>query len=430
MNQQLDILLLGKGARESAIAWKILKSPRCASLHTAPAALNGTVHAKGVKPMDFESVKEYVTANKIDMVIVGPENPIVAGIADYLAPYVKVIAPNAACARLEGSKEFAKEFLYENAIPTARFMPVNADTIEEGFAFLDSLTPPYVLKADGLAAGKGVMIVDELIDAKRTLHEMLNGMFGDASETVVIEEFLKGEECSVFVAMDGEDYKILPVARDYKRWGEGDTGLNTGGMGAISPVEFADDAFMEKVEKRIIIPTMRGLRKAEMEYRGFLFLGLINVSGEPMVIEYNVRLGDPETSVVMPRLDCDLISLMEGIADQTLALKKISALPEACASVVVTAPGYPADPKTGAVIEGLADGPLGAMHVIGEEDSLVFGAGINEKEGVLTTAGGRVAAAVACGGNVLEAVDKALATAGKIKYEGRYYRKDIGRTGK
>lgn len=425
MNQELNILLVGSGSRESAIAWKILQSPRCRKLFTAPASLQGAEHSPNLDVKDFAQVRQFVNDNDIDMVVVGPEVPLVAGIADALKDCVKVIGPDTDCARLEGSKEFAKEFMYENSIPTARFMTVTAETVDEGYSFLESLKPPYVLKADGLAAGKGVLIVDDLDEAKKNLEDMLDGMFGDASATVVIEEFLKGRECSVFVATDGENYKILPPARDYKRHGVGDTGLNTGGMGALSPVSYVDDEFMAKVEKRIIIPTLRGLQNAGMTYAGFIFLGLINVDGEPMVIEYNVRLGDPETTVVMPRIESDFVDLLEGIADRTLAIKKLRTSPLSCAAVVVTSEGYPAHPVTGREITGLKPGPDGAMHTDGEEN-IVFPAGLTVKDGVMLTTGGRVATAVSMAEDMPEAVNRAMQAAEKIDFEGAYHRSDIG----
>lgn len=425
MNQELNILLIGNGSRESAIAWKIMQSPRCKQLFTVPAPLQGATHIEGLNPMDFGQMKDFVVNNNIDLVVVGPEVPLVAGIADELSDVVKVIGPDSECARLEGSKEFAKEFMYENSIPTARFMTVTSDTIDEGFSFLESLKAPYVLKADGLAAGKGVLIVETLNEAKESLKEMLEGMFGDASATVVIEEYLSGRECSVFVATDGEDYKILPPARDYKRHGVGDTGLNTGGMGALSPVSYATDEFLAKVEKRIIVPTLRGLKNAGMTYTGFIFLGLMEVDGEPMVIEYNVRLGDPETTVVLPRIESDIVDLFEGIADKTLAIKKLKISPESCAAVVVTSEGYPTKPITGREISGLMPGPAGAMHTE-KHDSIVFPAGMKQVDGTYTTSGGRVATAVAMGMDIQEAVRKALATAEDIIFEGAYHRSDIG----
>ena len=318
--------------------------------------------------------------------------------------------------QLEGSKEFAKEFMFRHHIPTARFMSVTAETIEEGYHFLESLKAPYVLKADGLAAGKGVIILDSLADAKDTLSDMLEGMFGGASATVVIEEFLSGIECSVFVVTDGEDYRLLPVAKDYKRVGEGDTGLNTGGMGSVSPVPFADEAFMEKVVKNIVEPTLKGLKEENLEYRGFIFLGLINVDGEPMVIEYNCRMGDPETEVVMPRLKSDIIDLFEGMADQTLSIKNVEFDERAAVAVMLTSAGYPGDYEKGKVITGL--------DKIGE--CLAFHAGTKENErGEVLTNGGRVIALVAYGNDIADAAQKAKAAAAIVDFEGKYLRNDI-----
>jgi phosphoribosylamine--glycine ligase len=367
--------------------------------------------------MDFDAVKEFVDANAIDMIVVGPENPLVEGIYDYFADHsVKVIGPSKEAAQLEGSKEFAKEFMFRHHIPTARFMSVTAETLEEGYHFLESLNAPYVLKADGLAAGKGVIILDSLADAKDTLSDMLEGMFGNASATVVIEEFLSGIECSVFVMTDGEDYKLLPVAKDYKRVGEGDTGLNTGGMGSVSPVPFADDKFMQKVVNHIVEPTLKGLKEENLEYRGFIFLGLINVDGDPMVIEYNCRMGDPETEVVMPRLKSDLVDLLEGVADQTLGLKKIEFDERAAVAVMLTSAGYPGDYEKGKVITGL-DG-------IG--DVLPFHAGTKlDAESRVLTNGGRVIALVAYGEDIADAAAKAKAATALVDFEGKYMRNDI-----
>lgn len=417
MKEKVKILLLGSGGRECAIAWKISQSPRLEKLFVAPgnAAKFGTNVA--LDPMNFKAVKDFVDANEIDMIVVGPENPLVAGIYDYFRDHsVKVIGPSKDAAQLEGSKEFAKEFMFRHHIPTARFMSVTAETIEEGYHFLESLKAPYVLKADGLAAGKGVIILDSLADAKDTLSDMLEGMFGGASATVVIEEFLSGIECSVFVVTDGEDYRLLPVAKDYKRVGEGDTGLNTGGMGSVSPVPFADEAFMEKVVKNIVEPTLKGLKEENLEYRGFIFLGLINVEGDPMVIEYNCRMGDPETEVVMPRLKSDIIDLFEGMADQTLSIKNVEFDERAAVAVMLTSAGYPGDYEKGKVITGL--------DKIGE--CLAFHAGTKENErGEVLTNGGRVIALVAYGNDIADAAQKAKAAAAIVDFEGKYLRNDI-----
>lgn len=417
MKEKVKILLLGSGGRECAIAWKISQSPRLEKLFVAPgnAAKFGTNVA--LDPMNFEAVKDFVDANEIDMIVVGPENPLVAGIYDYFRDHsVKVIGPSKDAAQLEGSKEFAKEFMFRHHIPTARFMSVTAETIEEGYHFLESLKAPYVLKADGLAAGKGVIILESLADAKDTLSDMLEGMFGGASATVVIEEFLSGIECSVFVVTDGEDYRLLPVAKDYKRVGEGDTGLNTGGMGSVSPVPFADEAFMEKVVKNIVEPTLKGLKEENLEYRGFIFLGLINVEGDPMVIEYNCRMGDPETEVVMPRLKSDIIDLFEGMADQTLSIKNVEFDERAAVAVMLTSAGYPGDYEKGKVITGL--------DKIGE--CLAFHAGTKENErGEVLTNGGRVIALVAYGNDIADAAQKAKAAAAIVDFEGKYLRNDI-----
>lgn len=417
MKEKVKILLLGSGGRECAIAWKISQSPRLEKLFVAPgnAAKFGTNVA--LDPMNFEAVKDFVDANEIDMIVVGPENPLVAGIYDYFRDHsVKVIGPSKDAAQLEGSKEFAKEFMFRHHIPTARFMSVTAETIEEGYHFLESLKAPYVLKADGLAAGKGVIILDSLADAKDTLSDMLEGMFGGASATVVIEEFLSGIECSVFVVTDGEDYRLLPVAKDYKRVGEGDTGLNTGGMGSVSPVPFADEAFMEKVVKNIVEPTLKGLKEENLEYRGFIFLGLINVEGDPMVIEYNCRMGDPETEVVMPRLKSDIIDLFEGMADQTLSIKNVEFDERAAVAVMLTSAGYPGHYEKGKVITGL--------DKIGE--CLAFHAGTKENErGEVLTNGGRVIALVAYGNDIADAAQKAKAAAAIVDFEGKYLRNDI-----
>ena len=419
MKQNLRILLLGSGGREAAMAWKILQSPRTEKLFVAPGNAGTADHNVSLDPMDFDAVEQFVEQNSVDMVVVGPEQPLVAGIADRFAGSgVKVIGPEAKGAMLEGSKEFAKEFMFSHGIPTARFMTVTTDTVDEGYNFLESLKPPYVLKADGLAAGKGVIILQSLADAKDTLADMLEGMFGQASSTVVIEEFLSGIECSVFVATDGEEYRILPVAKDYKRIGEGDTGPNTGGMGAVSPVPFADGEFMDRVERSIVQPTLEGLRADGIPYSGFLFIGLMNVDGYPMVIEYNVRMGDPETEVVMPRIKSDLVDIFEGIADKTLALKKLETDPRACVTVMTVSGGYPDAYEKGKEISGIekAEG----------EECILFHAGTRADQlGRVLTSGGRVLACSAFGANISEAAGKALRGAEAIEFEGKYFRRDI-----
>ena len=420
MKQHLNILLLGSGGRECAIAWKLAQSPRVDHLYVAP----GNAAAYGINvpldPMDFPGVAEFVAANDIDMIVVGPENPLVAGIADFFElSDVKVIGPCKAGARLEGSKEFAKEFMFDNRIPTARFMSVGEDTREQGMHFLESLQPPYVLKADGLAAGKGVVIVPSLADAKDTLGDMLDGMFGEASSTVVIEEFLSGIECSVFVATDGTDYKILPVAKDYKRIGEGDSGPNTGGMGSVSPVPFADEEFMEKVRTRIIEPTLAGLRDQEITYKGFIFIGLMNVGGDPYVIEYNVRMGDPETETVMPRLASDLVDILEGIADGTLADVEVKEDPRAAVAVMLVSQGYPGSYEKGKVITfppALPDGVI------------CFQAGTKrDADGNVVTNGGRVLALTAYGATIADAAARAQGAARTVTFDGRFFRRDIAK---
>lgn len=419
MKNKINILLLGSGGRESAIAWKLTKSPRLEKLYIAPGNGGKYGETADLDPSDFPAVESFAKEHDIDMIVVGPEIPLVEGIADYFAGSgIKVIGPDKAGARLEGSKEFAKEFMVNNHIPTARFMSVTRETQEQGVHFLESLTPPYVLKADGLAAGKGVVIVHSLADAKDTLADMLDGMFGKASETIVIEEFLSGIECSVFVTTDGEDYKILPVAKDYKRIGEGDSGPNTGGMGSVSPVPFADEEFMQKVRERIIEPTLAGLKEEGIDYSGFLFIGLMNVEGDPYVIEYNVRMGDPETEVVMPRLKSDLIDLLEGIADATLGLKQIEEDPRAAVSVMLVSQGYPGHYEKGKVMtipESLPEGVL------------CFHAGTKSLGESVLTAGGRVMALTAYGNTIAEAAEKAQEVASMVEFEGRFFRRDIAK---
>lgn len=419
----MKILLLGSGGRESALAWKIKQSPLTDSLFIAPG--NGGTDSYGtnvaIKPTDFEAIDKFVTDNAIDMIVVGNEDPLVAGIYDYFeSKPVLVVGPSKAGAALEGSKDFAKDFMSRHNIPTARYRSFTADTIEQGYEFLETLTPPYVLKADGLAAGKGVLIIDSLDEARKSLREMLDGMFGNASATVVIEEFLSGIECSVFVLTDGNGgYRVLPVAKDYKRIGEGDTGLNTGGMGAVSPVPFADEVFMNKVSERIIEPTIKGLLADGITYRGFIFLGLINVGGEPMVIEYNVRMGDPETEAVMLRVDSDLVELMQAAAKGNLGNLELRQDPRTAVTVMMVSGGYPGSYAKGKVITGTENvGP----------DTILFHAGTaRDAEGRLVTSGGRVIAASSYGTDIADALARSFEAVSHVDFDGKYLRRDIGK---
>ncbi len=419
----MNVLLLGSGGRESALAWKIAQSELCDSLFIAPG--NGGTPQYGtnvaLSPMNFPEIEAFVDQNAIEVLVVGNEDPLVTGITDYMhlhRPSLLVVGPSREGARLEGSKDFAKEFMTEMGIPTARYRSFTAETIEDGYRFLEELQPPYVLKADGLAAGKGVLILPTLEEARKELKEMLGGMFGQSSATVVIEEFLSGIECSVFVLTDGAGaYHILPVAKDYKRVGEGDTGPNTGGMGAVSPVPFADDIFMTKVEDRIIKPTVKGLLDRGIEYRGFIFFGLINVGGDPMVIEYNVRMGDPETEVVIPRIKSDLLDLMRMAAEGCLGESSIEIDPRTATTVMLVSGGYPGHYEKGLPITGLDK----------VSETIPFQAGTALKDdGTLVTSGGRVMALTSFGDSIADALRGSYKAAEEVKFEGKYYRRDIG----
>lgn len=419
----MNVLLIGSGGREHAIAWKISQSKKLTKLYIAPG--NAGTASCGVNvPLqsdNFEEIAAFIIEKGVNMLVVGPEDPLVKGVCDFFRSDSRftnllVIGPGKLGASLEGSKEFAKEFMKRNNIPTAGYLSVTKENLEEGLKFIDSISSPYVLKADGLAAGKGVLILESADEARQELKEMLNGKFGAASKKVVIEEFLSGIEMSAFVITDGENYKILPEAKDYKRIGEGDTGLNTGGMGCVSPVPFAGADFLKKVEVRVIKPTIEGIKKEKIPYTGFVFFGLMNCNGEPKVIEYNVRLGDPETEVILPRLKTDLLELFIGAATKKLSSVKVEIDAKTCVTVMLVSGGYPGGYKKGFIIDGLEE----------NEGSLVFHAGTRLNQDKVETNGGRVIAVSSLGDSMNQALELSYKNAAKIRFEGVYYRRDIG----
>lgn len=420
----MNILIIGSGGRESAFAWKIAQSKQVSQLYIAPGNAGTGRYGQNVpiKATDFEGIARFVLAHHINLVIVGPEEPLVRGIHDFFLNRedlrnIPVIGPQQAGAQLEGSKDFAKQFMLRHGIPTAASRSFDQTTLSEGLAYLETQKLPVVLKADGLAAGKGVLICNTLDEAKAELRAMLvDSKFGQASSKVVIEEFLTGIELSVFVLTDGEGYKLLPSAKDYKRIGEGDTGLNTGGMGSVSPVPFADTEFMDKVEQRIVVPTVEGLRQDGIPYKGFIFIGLMNVGGDPYVIEYNVRMGDPETQSVLPRIESDLVDLLLGVAEGNLSERSFTLSPKTAATVVLVSGGYPGNYESGKAVSNIEN----------VRDAIVFQAGTKEENGVIKTDGGRVIAVTALGESIFEALQQATADAGRIYFEGKYFRRDIG----
>jgi len=419
----MNILLLGSGGREHTIAWKLAQSPLLKKLFIAPGNAGTAEVGENINlnVSDFQSIKELVLTKQINMVVVGPEAPLVAGIVDFFAndkalSGIPVIGPGKAGAQLEGSKAWSKRFMQENHIPTAGFLEVTIQNIEEGFSFLEKLSPPYVLKADGLAAGKGVLIIDNLKEAQKELQAMLSGKFGDASQKVVIEEFLDGIELSVFFLTDGDHVLLLPEAKDYKRIGEGDSGPNTGGMGAVSPVPFANSDFLEKVKSRIIQPTIEGLKAKGINYRGFVFLGLMNVNGNPYVVEYNVRMGDPETEVVLPRLKTDLLEIFTALAQNRLDKINVTFNEDTAVTVMLVSEGYPGSYEKGKIITGIKEAT----------NAIIFHAGTKSENNHIVTNGGRVIAVTALGKNMDEALKKSYAAIENIQFEGKTFRKDIG----